>query len=103
MRKLSFILACAVISVTANSQVLSTFRWKDVRIPIDSLIPQHLFVIDSQHLVFIARKDSFYINDHNFFQDDIRHFWFESSDGGKSWNNRIDTNSNLFGGSTNPF
>ncbi len=104
MRLIIIYILCLIGTVSSYAQSINDYDWKPVRIPVDSLRSQYLIALDSQHIVFVAIKDSTYIHSqYGYVVYDVLHYWFESSDGGKTWESRVDTTSNLYNGSIKPY
>ena len=101
MKRITLLLSLLLICITGlKAQPLNKLHWEIIKLSTDSSLPVKFIAYDSLHAVMFTRKDSTYIDSLNFLQFKQPSYYFETSDGGKSWKEIIDTTFNRFGGST---
>ncbi|HEY6171763.1 MAG TPA: sialidase family protein, partial [Candidatus Kapabacteria bacterium] len=101
------VIIAAILTMTVGSGYgqgpsipLSKIHWEIIRLPVDTSLPVKFIAYDSLHAVMFTRKDSVYIDSLNFLASKYPSHYFETSDGGKTWEEIFDTTLGWFGGGT---
>ena len=79
---------------------LNRMHWEVIRLPVDTSLPINFIAYDSVYSVIFTRKDITYIDSLNFLQSKHPSHYLETSNGGKTWTEIIDTTFRWFGGGT---